>query len=422
MPLRRLMAGLMGATPSQGLNIPFANRSNLAMFLPVKSLNRFCAAFLVTAIVALAEDAPKPVPAPASSEAVAKKPVLPDDAAAAWKALNKAAQPPLPPAEWNSKTPSPEEKAAFRGTMATAAIAAADLAKEFQTRFAGNEHLAEAKDLQRDLLKAAVSLGNTDRLEELKALGGEPGGQSAGAAAPAPTDAFGLRFQAAIEAAKKEQEKGMSAVYTEFERQLRLIQKDFPERPEVVNGLLEVAQGLGGEHGLAILKELEDSKPNDQLKQVVAQVRKQIASEQKKKDRVGKPLDIKFTAVDGRPVDLAALKGKVVLVDFWATWCGPCVAELPHVKDAYAKLHDQGFEIVGISLDQEKDSLDAFVKKQAMPWPQYFDGEGWQNKYAQEFGIMGIPAMWLVDKQGNLRDLEAREGLDGKIEKLLSEK
>src|SRR2546428_11372592 len=89
--------------------------------------------------------------------------------------------------------------------------------------------------------------------------------------------------------------------------------------------------------------------------------------------RAAEKPDVKFTAVDGREVDLAKLKGKVVLVDFWATWCGPCVGEVPHVVETYKKFHDKGFEIVGISLDQNKDALVNFTKSHGMTWPQYFD-------------------------------------------------
>jgi thiol-disulfide isomerase/thioredoxin len=110
-------------------------------------------------------------------------------------------------------------------------------------------------------------------------------------------------------------------------------------------------------------------------------------------------------------------------VDFWATWCGPCVAEVPHVVEAYNKLHDKGFEIVGISLDKDADKakLESFVKENKMPWPQYFDGQYWQNAIAQKYGINSIPAMWLVDKKGNLVDMNGRDGLEGKVEKMLAE-
>ena len=136
---------------------------------------------------------------------------------------------------------------------------------------------------------------------------------------------------------------------------------------------------------------------------------------------VGKPLNLKFTAADGSPVDLVNMRNKVVLVDFWATWCGPCMAEVPNVVAAYKKYHSNGFEIIGISLDNNKDTMLKVTREKEMTWPQYFDGKGWKNEISSSFQIHGIPSMWLVNKKGIVVTTEARGKLDAEIEKLLAE-
>ena len=125
----------------------------------------------------------------------------------------------------------------------------------------------------------------------------------------------------------------------------------------------------------------------------------------------GHPMEISGTLLDGKPFDQKSLAGKVVLVDFWATWCGPCVAEIPNVLEQYEKYHKDGFEVVGISLDQEREALEKFVAEQKLPWPILFEepkGDGWQHPLATFYGISGIPTVVLIGRDGNVITLDAR--------------
>jgi thiol-disulfide isomerase/thioredoxin len=137
-------------------------------------------------------------------------------------------------------------------------------------------------------------------------------------------------------------------------------------------------------------------------------------------DDLNKPLDLKFTAVDGRKVDLADMRGKVVLVDFWATWCGPCREEVPDMVKIYRKFHDKGFEIVGVSLDRDKAEMLAFTKENGMVWPQYFDGKGWDNEISAGFGVSAIPIMLLIGRDGKVVKPDGSGDLSGQIAKALN--
>jgi peroxiredoxin len=158
--------------------------------------------------------------------------------------------------------------------------------------------------------------------------------------------------------------------------------------------------------GVALLKKVKSDFPSTRevksADDILATVEAQKAARPIQKElAVGKQFpDFTEKDLDGKDVSVARYKGKIVLVDFWATWCGPCVAELPHVLKTYEKYHSEGFEIIGISLDEDKSKVSSFLKQKNMKWQQVLDGK--ENKLARKYGVTAIPATYLLDGAGKI--------------------
>lgn len=174
----------------------------------------------------------------------------------------------------------------------------------------------------------------------------------------------------------------------------------------------------GAELIAQLKRDFPDTKQGKSADQVLESIKKQ-AEAKKMQDSLAEGTkfpDFNEKDVAGKPLSIANYKGKVVLIDFWATWCGPCVKELPNVLKAYEKHHANGFEIIGISLDKDKEKLESFTKEKNMPWQQFFDGQFWNNKLAVKYGVNSIPATYLLDGEGKIIGKDLRgEALEAAV-------
>ena len=196
----------------------------------------------------------------------------------------------------------------------------------------------------------------------------------------------------------------------------------------ILSAMLEIANQ--GEEALSLFEKLEEQYPDnyyvlDRLARIHEELgNTKLAAEYRKKaapmsELVGEVVpDFSATDLDGKPLSLERYRGKVVLLDFWAVWCGPCLGEMPNVKRVYDTYKDQGFDIIGVSLDTDEARLRNYLTENDIQWRQIFSGQKWESPLAQKYHIRSIPAPCLIARDGTLISSQAR-GM--KLEQLVIE-
>lgn len=206
-------------------------------------------------------------------------------------------------------------------------------------------------------------------------------------------------------------------IHSEWLKGLKRYVEEYPRSADAAEAILQlaIAQEYAGEEESAkewyeaVVKRYPESSQASKA-----------AGARTRLDSVGKTISLQGKSPSGGKIDLAAYRGKVVLVQYWASWCEPCKADMATLKDLLAKYGRSGFSIIGVNLDSSLDQMAAYLAKSRIPWPQIYEEGGLDSRPANELGILTLPTMILVDQRGRVvsRNIHVAE-LDRELKKLI---
>jgi thiol-disulfide isomerase/thioredoxin len=215
-----------------------------------------------------------------------------------------------------------------------------------------------------------------------------------------------------------------AATQTKLLADATALAKSDSESPEIGESLMALSRLGAATPDLA--NKMQEIITTNMKGDFVDQIKQDIEGQHKMEALVGKPFTLTGSTVDGAAFNMDQMKGKVILVDFWATWSDPSKRDLPRLEKVYGDFHSQGLEVIGVSNDMMADDLKKFVSADpAMQWPELFDakaaGQQEWNPITTGFGVGGIPTMFLIDKKGICRSVTAHDDFETEIPKLIAE-